>query len=100
LAKTGRIKMARKLALVAIAAFGVGITAPSSAGEVTGNGGITPISPLGIRVVAAAICAFSGLEDHPINPGDTQTPHESDGTIFPGGVARICAALNPGKTRE
>jgi hypothetical protein len=92
--------MIKKLALATLAAASVGIATPAFAGEVTGNGGLTPISPLGVRVVVAAICAFSGLEDHPLDPGDTQTPHESGGTISPGGVARICAALNPGKTRE
>jgi hypothetical protein len=87
----------RKLGLATLAAVGVGIAMPSFAGEVTGNGGITPIA---LRIGLAAICAFSGLEDHPLDPGDTQTPHESGGEISPGGVARICSVLNPGKARR
>jgi hypothetical protein len=93
--------MMRKLVIAATGLIvGISLAAPSFAGERTGNGGVTPI---GTRIVLAAICAFSGLEDHEggaVTPGDTQTPHESGGTTFPGGVAAICHLLNPGKLRE
>jgi hypothetical protein len=86
------IKKASFFAAVTI--LGVGICAPTFAGEQRGNGGATPI---GTYVVIAAICAFSGLEDVNPSPGDTQTPHEEGGNVAPAGVASICQFLNPGK---
>jgi len=94
--------------VVFAAAFTVSacLAAPSFAGERTGNGGFTPIENIVIAanpLVRNAICAFSGLEDNdggPVNPGDTQTPHEEGGNIQPPGVARICSLLNYGKRKE
>ena len=77
--------------------WAISLVSPAIAGERTGNGGFNPI---GTHVVVAAICSFSGLEDHeggPVTPGDTQTPHESGGTIEAPGSASICNLLNPGK---
>ena len=91
----------RKLALLAAVAVGVGLAAPSFAGERGGNGAWTPI---GTYVVVAAICSFSGLEDQdhggPVGdvvPGVTQTPHAEGGHTNPPGVASVCQFLNPGK---
>ena len=84
----------RSTLCAAVATLGVGIASPSFAGEQKGNGGTTPI---GMHVVFAALCAFSGLEDVNPSPGDTQTPHEEGGNIFPAGVASVCQFLNPGK---
>lgn len=84
----------KPLLFAALSTLGVGLAAPSFAGETKGNGGATPI---GTHVVLAAICAFSGLEDVDPSPGDTQTPHEEGGNINPPGVAAICQFLNPGK---
>ena len=75
-------------ALAAAAALTMGVAASSHAGERGGSGKWTPI---GLGLVPAAICAFSGLEDqhHPpeepgdVVPGVTQTPHSEAGTIFP-----------------
>ena len=72
--------MKRPLLFAATTMLGLGLAFPSFAGETTGNGGQTPI---GTKVVLAAICAFSGLEDVNPTPGDTQTPHEQGG-IFEG----------------
>ena len=89
-----------------VAALSVGFVAPSFAGERTGNGGLTPVENLVLTanpIVRNAICAFSGLEDNdggPVNPGDTQTPHEQDGEVNEPGVARVCAMLNYGKLRR
>ena len=84
----------RKSVIAATAiVLAVSLVAPALAGERTGNGGFNPI---GTHVVVAAICAFSGLEDDPLEPGNTQTPHESGGIIEPAGVASICQYLNPG----
>ena len=77
--------------------WAISLVSPAIAGERKGNGGFNPI---GTHAVVAAICSFSGLEDHeggPVVPGDTQTPHESGGTIEPAGSASICNLLNPGK---
>ena len=82
------------LLFAATTALAVGLVSPAFAGEVTGSGKQTPI---GTYVVMAAICAFSGLEDHPHEPGNTQTPHEAGGVINPAGVASICQFVNPGK---
>jgi len=84
----------RPLVLAAATIVGIGLAAPSFAGEQKGNGGSTPI---GTYVVLAALCAFSGLEDVDPSPGDTQTPHEEGGNTYPGGVASVCQFLNPGK---
>ncbi len=46
----------------------VGGAASALAGEVTGNGDSTPIR----GNVAASLCAFSGLEDDPMQRGTTQ----------------------------
>jgi hypothetical protein len=97
----------KKLVYLAIPALlGVSLASPSFAGERGGNGALTPI---GLGITAAAICAFSGLDDQevpppggvwgPIVPGDTQTPHEEGGNILAAGVARICSILNHGKTK-
>jgi hypothetical protein len=94
--------MLKKLVYLAIPALlGVSLASPSFAGERGGNGALNPI---GLGLTAAAICAFSGLEDQegppgtfgPIVPGDTQTPHEEAGNILAAGVAKICQFLNPG----
>ena len=50
---------------LAAAALSLGAAGVASAGEVTGNG--KPIT-----VNANSICAYSGLEDHPVDPGTTQ----------------------------
>ena len=92
----------KKTLLAAAALIAMGVAAPSSAGERGGSGKWTPI---GLGLVPAAICAFSGLEDqhHPpaepgdVVPGETQTPHYENGVIFPPGVASICQFLNNGK---
>jgi hypothetical protein len=84
----------KSFVFAAVTILGVGLSAPSFAGEQRGNGGSTPI---GTYVVIAAICAFSGLEDVNPSPGDTQTPHEEGGNVAPPGVASICQFLNPGK---
>lgn len=88
----------KKSVIVASAiVLAVSLVSPAVAGERTGNSGFNPI---GTHVVVAAICSFSGLEDHeggPVTPGDTQTPHESGGTIEAPGSASICQLLNPGK---
>ena len=78
--------------------FAISLVSPALAGERTGNGGFTPI---GTHVIVAAICSFSGLEDFEgadeVVPGNTQTPHESGGTIEAPGSASVCNFLNPGK---
>jgi hypothetical protein len=78
-------------------ALAISLVSPAIAGERTGNGGFNPI---GTHTVVAAICSFSGLEDHEggaVTPGDTQTPHESGGIIEAPGSAAVCNFLNPGK---
>lgn len=52
---------------LAVLAFASAV--PSSAGEVTGTGNPTPVA----SYQAASICSFSGLEDHPIDPGTVQS---------------------------
>ena len=85
----------RPLLFAAATIVGAGLASPSFAGEQKGNnGGPTPI---GTYAVLAALCAFSGLEDHNPSRGDTQTPHEEGGNVFPAGVASVCQFLNPGK---
>ena len=89
----------KKSVIVASAiVLGISLVSPALAGERTGNGGFTPI---GTHTIVAAICSFSGLEDFEgaptVVPGNTQTPHESGGTIEAPGVASICSVLNPGK---
>jgi len=95
--------MIRKTTLVVgFTALGICLASPAFAGERKGNGGWTPI---GTYQVVAAICAFSGLEDHqhgtdpagPVVPGETQTPHSEGGVVLPPGVASVCKILNPGK---
>ena len=89
--------MMRSVFVASAIVLGISLVSPALAGERTGNGGFNPI---GTHVVVAAICAFSGLEDFdggPVVPGDTQTPHESGGTIEAPGSASICNLLNPGK---
>jgi hypothetical protein len=96
----------KTVALAAAFTLSAGLAAPSFAGERTGNGGFTPIENIVLvasPLVRNAICAFSGLEDNdggPVNPGDTQTPHEEAGIIQPPGVARICSILNYGKLKQ
>jgi hypothetical protein len=89
--------MIRKLTVATVAALGMSLATSAFAGEVTGQG---KPNPIGLRIILTAICAFSGLEDSPHAPGNTQTPHESGGTIFPAGVAQICSIVNPGKIRN
>ena len=84
----------KSLVFAAVTTLGVGLSSSSFAGEQRGDGGSTPI---GTYVVIAALCAFSGLEDVNPSPGDTQTPHEEGGNVFPPGVAAVCQFLNPGK---
>ena len=88
----------KKSVIVASAiVLAVSLVSPAIAGERTGNGGFNPI---GTHLIVAAICSFSGLEDNnggAVVPGDTQTPHESGGTIQAPGSASICQFLNPGK---
>ena len=97
--------MMKRLALVGVLTLGVGLAASSYAGERTGNSGFTPIENILLvanPLVRNAICAFSGLEDNnggPVNPGDTQTPHEEGGTVAQPGVARVCSLLNYGKRK-
>jgi hypothetical protein len=95
--------MLKKFVYLTVPALvGVSLASPSFAGERGGNGELTPI---GLGLTAAAICAFSGLEDQegppgtfgPIVPGDTQTPHEEGGNIAEAGVAKICRFLNSGR---
>ena len=89
--------MMRSVIVASAIVLGISLVSPALAGERTGNGGFNPI---GTHVVVAAICSFSGLEDFnggPVVPGDTQTPHESGGTIEAPGSASICSILNPGK---
>lgn len=52
------------IGLCAAAAVAIG-AGPAQAGEVTGNG--EPIT-----VNARSLCAFSGLEDEPLDPGTVQ----------------------------
>jgi hypothetical protein len=76
------------------------LAAPSFAGDVTGSGKRTPIENIVLvanPIVRNAICAFSGLEDVNLTPGNTQTPHEEGGNISDPGVARVCSLLNYGK---
>lgn len=96
--------MIRKFVLLsAVALAGMSLADLSVAGERRGDGGWTPI---GTYAVIAAICAFSGLEDHqhgdepagPVVPGETQTPHSVDGQTNPPGVASVCQFLNPGRS--
>ena len=79
------------LGLVLLA--GVAMPATALAGEITGNGKITPIA---FFSVDASLCAFSGLEDGtdkdgdevmPSGPGATQTPHHEAKNDFEPGVA-------------
>ena len=89
--------MMRSVIVASAIVLGISLVSPALAGERTGNGGFNPI---GTHVVVAALCSFSGLEDFdggPVVPGDTQTPHESGGTIEAPGSASICNLLNPGK---
>jgi hypothetical protein len=89
--------MKRSVIVASAIVLAISLVSPAIAGERTGNGGFNPI---GTHVIVAAICSFSGLEDFnggPVVPGDTQTPHESGGTIEDPGVASICQLLNPGK---
>ena len=89
--------MKRSVIMASAIALAISLVSPAIAGERTGNNGFNPI---GTHVIVAAICSFSGLEDFEggeVVPGDTQTPHESGGTIEPAGVASICQYLNPGK---
>ncbi len=73
--------MKKQILGIAVAAtLFVGSATTALAGEVTGNGGSTPVQ----GYVAASLCAFSGLEDHPIAPGTTQTPAIVAGTGIPG----------------
>ncbi len=61
------MKKTRLLAVAAVAVALAGISpASASAGEVRGNG-------IPITIHANSICAFSGLEDHPVVPGTTQS---------------------------
>jgi hypothetical protein len=88
--------MKRSVIVASAIVLAASLVAPAIAGERTGNGGVTPI---GTHVIVAAICSFSGLEDFnggAVVPGDTQTPHESGGTIAPAGSASVCQFLNPG----
>ena len=56
----------RLLTAAAVVAVTVGASAGAAvAGEVTGNGKVLPVN-------GNSICAFSGLEDHPVDPGTTQ----------------------------
>ena len=80
------------VSLAAVVTAGIILATPAFAGEVTGNGKSTPI-----RDYIAALCAFSGLEDHDGGPGVTQTPHGEGGNSPPPGAAAVCAILNPGK---
>ena len=89
--------MKRSVIMASAIALAVSLVSPAIAGERTGNNGFNPI---GTHVIVAAICSFSGLEDFEggeVDPGDTQTPHESGGTIEAPGSASICRFLNPGK---
>jgi hypothetical protein len=82
--------MKRALAGIAIGAMlFLGSGNAAFAGEVTGNGKVTPIKDPG---VAASACAFSGLEDDPIAPGTTQTPAIVAGTGIPGTACNPTAA--------
>jgi hypothetical protein len=87
----------KRFVIVASAIVLASLVSPAIAGERTGNGGFNPI---GTHVIVAAICSFSGLEDfegaEDVDPGDTQTPHESGGVIGEPGSASICQLLNPG----
>ena len=93
------------LGLVLLA--GVAMPATALAGEITGNGKLTPIELWGGGHADPSFCAFSGLEDGtsepfnqppepdvvPFGPGSpdgpavTQTPHSENGVIFDPGVA-------------
>ena len=53
-------------AAAAAAAFVVAMGGAASAGEITGNGELTPINGF----TAGSICAFSGLNDDPSGGGD------------------------------
>lgn len=97
----------RKSAAIVVVAFLLGAGA-ASAGERTGNGGSTPIQNLILMILGIpldgptvnSLCAYSGLEDNDggdVNPGDTQTPHETGGEVLDPGVARDCSELNYGK---
>ena len=48
-----------------MAATAVMLASPASAGEVTGNGKVTPIESSG---VASSVCAYSGLNDDGAGP--------------------------------
>ena len=88
--------MKRSVIVASAIVLGISLVSPVLAGERTGNGGFNPI---GTHLIVAAICSFSGLEDFnggAVVPGDTQTPHESGGTIEAPGSASICQFLNPG----
>ena len=64
--------MKKVLAAVAASIAAVGVTAGAAfAGEVTGNGKLTPVN----GGIAASICSFSGREDEAASPIQTQTPH-------------------------
>ena len=89
--------MKKSLIVATAIVMAVSLVAPAVAGERTGSNGFNPI---GTHIVVAAICAFSGLEDNDggdVEPGNTQTPHESGGNVLPAGVASVCQSLNPGK---
>jgi len=86
------------------------LVAPAYAGERRGDGGWTAIDWNGS--VAAADCAYSGLEDYheegsesdplpgsdgSVVPGDTQTPHAVGGFYPPPGAASTCQYDNHGR---
>ncbi len=56
-----------RLSLVVCTACFLGANA-ASAGEVNGNGDVVPGG-----VNGRSACSFSGLEDHPVDPGTTQS---------------------------
>jgi hypothetical protein len=64
----GGFLMKRVLVVAAAAATMVVCSSPAAfAGEVRGSGGATPAGDM-----ARSACAFSGLEDYPLQPGTTQ----------------------------
>lgn len=75
-----------KIKTYIIALFVIGIGGTAFAGEVTGNGGVTPVKNPG---TAASPCAFSGLEDEATLP---------DGTpgVIPGVVQSFGSHPGPG----
>ena len=77
----------------------IGVSAGSAfAGEITGTGDKTPIeggNPGNGSGPKNAYCAYSGLQDNPFAPGNTQTPKPTEKD--PAGSAAICSILNNGR---